>query len=151
MKKSTFIVAALSLGLLAAAPAFGHANAGARADADCVKGERAGKRLPHGTGAGLARVEQSLELSPAQQPAWDRFESTIREQNAQRKASRRALRRGGSEAESGQDRLGARIAHMEQRLEAMRAIRSARDELFEALSVEQQNKARAFFSGRREG
>lgn len=148
MRKNLFIVAGLSLGLLAAAPVFAHGGACmGEGKADCAQGERSGKKgHMHEAGARLDQLEQSLELTGEQQEAWTRFESTVRAQAEQHKAWRESRREG--KVEEDQDRMAAHIARMEARLESMKQIQAARNGLFEVLTPEQREKAEAFFQSR---
>lgn len=147
MTKNMWVVAGLSLGLLAAAPVFAQGGAEMSPDkADCVKGERMGKAHMHKSGPKLDQLEQSLALSAEQRPAWERFESTVREQVEQRQTGRESRHEKAADGET--DRMAAHIARMESRLEGMKRIQKARQGLFEVLSPEQREKAEAFFQSR---
>lgn len=152
MTKNMWVVAGLSLGLLAAAPVFAQGGAEMSRDkADCAKGERMGgermgKAHMHKSGPKLDQLEQSLVLSAEQRPAWERFESTVREQVEQRHTGRESRRDKAADGET--DRMAAHIARMESRLEGMKRIQKARQGLFEVLSPEQREKAEAFFQSR---
>lgn len=147
MTKNMWVVAGLSLGLLAAAPVFAQGGAEmARDKADCAKGERMGKAHMHKSGPKLDQLEQSLALNAEQRPAWERFESTVREQVEQRKTGRESRHEKAADGET--DRMAAHIARMESRLEGMKRIQKARQGLFEVLSPEQREKAEAFFQSR---
>lgn len=89
----------------------------------------------------LSALKDELALRSEQQQAWQTFEQRVRAQ---------AEGHGPDpEHSSRKDPLQARIAHMEQRVEHMKVLAEAREELFAALSPEQAERMRGFFGGKR--
>lgn len=85
----------------------------------------------------LAAIKQELKLTAKQEPAWQAFEKTVRDQKAAHQASH------GTHGEG--DRLEARIGHMEQRLAGMKAVAKARQALYDTLTPEQKEIADRLF------
>jgi Spy/CpxP family protein refolding chaperone len=79
--------------------------------------------------ARLDALKSDLKLSPAQEPAWQTFESAVKAQKEKMRA--------GHDAPEDTDPMQARIEHMEQRLAGMKEIQKARNELYQVLSDEQ--------------
>lgn len=85
----------------------------------------------------LSTLKTELKLTPGQETAWQTFESAVRNQRtayAQHKPP-----------QAGTDPLENRIAHMEQRLTAMKAVAKARKELYKVLNADQKAAADRFF------
>lgn len=140
-------IAALGLGLLFVAPAFASPDAGTYRD-KCLSGERhgahAGASHTHGARmeARLQALEQALELSPVQADAWTAFTGALQTQAAQMRVKHQARQQD----DAAPDRMAAQITRMEARLEGMKAIHAARQQLFDTLSAEQQQTFEQHFS-----
>jgi protein CpxP len=77
----------------------------------------------------LSKLKTDLKLTAAQQPAWDSFEKTVKEQMGKHPRDHKLA--------EGSDPMQAHIAFMEQRLAGMKAIQKARADLYQSLSPEQ--------------
>lgn len=114
-------------------------------------GQRVHMHLQHGAGDGgmrhgqgmeepLSTLKSELNLTSAQEPAWQAFEQAVRDQKA-------AHGRGHGAPQAGTDPMEGRIAHMEQRLAGVKAAAKARQDLYQALTPEQKAVADRFFRG----
>lgn len=83
-----------------------------------------------GPGARLDRLKAELKLTAKQEPAWQAFEKAVQANKPVRGEGRAAMAGGA-------DPMQTRIAFMEQRLAAMKAIQKARVDLYKALTPEQ--------------
>lgn len=79
--------------------------------------------------ARLDALKTDLKLTPAQEPAWQAFESAVQTQ--------KDMHLGKQDKVEGTDRMQARIEHMEQRLAGMKEIQKARNDLYQVLTPEQ--------------
>lgn len=110
-----------------------------------------GMAMPHGAHGGAMRHGQGMEehlatlktelgLTSQQEPAWQAFEQTVRNQKA-------AHEQGRGPVQAGTDPMESHIAFMEQRLAGMKAVAKARQDLYKVLTPEQKTIADRFFSG----
>ena len=92
------------------------------------------------------QVKSVLELTEEQQPAWEGFVATVREQISQMGPGM-----GGMIPQvQGNDPtalMDARIQFMEQRLEGMKKVRSAMEELYGSLNDQQKAALRGYMAG----
>jgi protein CpxP len=79
--------------------------------------------------ANLAKLKTELKLTAAQEPAWNNFEKTVKEQMGKHRDHQKMA--------EGTDRMQAHIDFMEQRLAGMKAIQTARANLYKELTPEQ--------------
>jgi periplasmic protein CpxP/Spy len=86
--------------------------------------------------ARLASLKEKLEITAEQEPAWEAFEQTVREQTAEMRDGKRHRR----PAEAVRT-VPERISQMEQRLERMQTVLGAAQDLYAQLSPEQQESA----------
>ena len=91
-------------------------------------GPMANCRSEHYT-AHLSKLKTELKLTAAQEPAWNTFEKTIKEQMGKHPHDQKMA--------EGTDPMQAKIAFMEQRLAGMKAVQKARADLYQTLSPEQ--------------
>lgn len=77
----------------------------------------------------LSNLKSELKLTAAQQPAWDAFEKTVKEQIGNHPHHQKMA--------EGADPMQAKIDFMEQRLAGMKAIQKARNDLISVLTPEQ--------------
>ncbi len=82
-----------------------------------------------GPEARLDALKSALKLSPAQEPAWQAYETAVQAQ--------KDVHRGKHDMAEGTDPMQARIAHMEQQLAGMKEIQKARNDLYQVLTPEQ--------------
>lgn len=117
-------VAALGITVTGAALAHDHGwkmgHEGHGAKEQCRDGKHAAR---------LDALKSDLKLSPAQEPAWQAFESAVQAQ--------KDMHLGKHDVTEGTDPMQARIEHMEQRLAGMKEIQKARTELYQVLTDEQ--------------
>lgn len=78
----------------------------------------------------LSTLKTELKLTAKQEPVWQAFEKTVREQVA-------ARRSGPAGTTAGTDPMQTHIAFMEQRLAGMKAVAKARADLYTVLTPEQ--------------
>lgn len=79
--------------------------------------------------ARLDALKSDLKLTPAQEPAWQAFESAVQ--------ARKDMHLGKQDIAEGTDRMQARIEQMEQRLAGMKEIQKALNALYQILTPEQ--------------
>jgi protein CpxP len=98
--------------------------------------------MRHGQGMEehLTTLKSDLKLTAKQEPAWQAFEQTVRNQKATHE-------QGHGPAQAGTDPMESHIAFMEQRLAGMKAVSKARQDLYKVLTPEQKTTADSFFSG----
>jgi hypothetical protein len=94
-------------------------------------GPMMGRHMAGDPEAYLDKLKKELKLTAEQQPAWQAFETAVREQA-------KAMTDAGPWHAERHD-SDAHIAFMEQRLAGMKAISQARAELFKVLTPEQQS------------
>jgi len=128
------ILAGLGVAASAAVLAHGHGPLmGYGPMGQCMKG---------GPEAHLGTLKTELKLTAKQEPAWQAFEKTVREQVASHGP-------GPAGTSAGTDPMQARIAFMEQRLAGMKAVAKARADLYAGLTPEQKAVADRLMSGPR--
>jgi Spy/CpxP family protein refolding chaperone len=94
-----------------------------------------------GPEAHLSTLKTELKLTAEQEPAWQAFEKTVREQVASHGP-------GLAGTTAGTDPMQARITFMEQRLAGMKIVAKARADLYSVLTPEQKAVAdRMMMSG----
>lgn len=93
-----------------------------------------------GPEAHLGTLKTELKLTAKQEPAWQAFEKTVREQVASHGP-------GPAGTAAGADPMQARIAFMEKRLAGMKAVAKARADLYTVLTPEQKAVADRLMSG----
>ena len=93
-----------------------------------------------GPEAHLGTLKTELKLSAEQEPAWQAFEKTVREQVA-------AHGPGPAGMAAGTGPMQGRIAFMEQRLAGMKTVAKARADLYSVLTPEQKTVADRLMSG----
>jgi periplasmic protein CpxP/Spy len=98
----------------------GHGPGGHGAKGQCHDG---------GPEARLDALKSELKLSPAQEPAWQAFESAVQAQKNAHGA--------GHDMTEGTDPMQSRIDHMEKSLAGMKEIQKARTALYQVLTTEQ--------------
>jgi len=89
-----------------------------------------GQCMTGGPEAHLNTLKTELKLTAKQEPVWQAFEKTVREQVA-------ARRSGPAGTTAGTDPMQTHIAFMEQRLAGMKAVAKARADLYTVLTPEQ--------------
>ena len=112
-------------------PMMGHGPGGMGPMAACRMG---------GPEAHLSTLKTELKLTTKQEPAWQAFEKTVREQVANHGP-------GPTGTTAGTDPMQDRIAFMEQRLAGMKAVAKARADLYNVLTPEQKAVADRLMSG----
>jgi Spy/CpxP family protein refolding chaperone len=93
-----------------------------------------------GPEAHLSALKTELKLTAKQEPAWQAFEKTVREQLASHGP-------GPAGTTAGTDPMQAHIAFMEQRLTGMKAVAKARADLYAVLTPEQKAVADRLMRG----
>jgi hypothetical protein len=96
-------------------------------------GEWGGHAMAERVGEHLDYLHDQLQLTPEQQPAWDRFASAVREAAAQTRPGPAAMAQG----QSLEQRLATHETMLNSRLEVIRAIRGALSGLTGSLSEAQ--------------
>ena len=79
--------------------------------------------------AHLSKLKTELKLTAAQEPAWNTFEKTIKDQMGKHPHHQKMA--------AGADPMQAHIDYMEQRLAGMKLVQKARADLYQTLSPEQ--------------
>ena len=98
-------------------------------------GEWRGHAMAESVGEHLDYLHDQLQLTPEQQPAWDRFASAVREAAAQMRPRPAAMAQG----QSLEQRLATHETMLNSRLEAIRAIRGALSGLTGSLNEAQKH------------
>lgn len=138
IRAAAAILAAAGIGATAAASASGpgmtgkacdHAGAGGalKSSGYCPQEMEGGPQAR--VDARLAALEEGLDLTDEQQPAWRAFEQAIR--------SRASACKTDAAAAAQADPLQARIAELETQLSGMKAVAKAREDLIAVLTPEQ--------------
>jgi hypothetical protein len=100
------------------------------------------KGMAGGPEAHLGTLKTELKLTAEQEPTWQAFEKTVREQVA-------AHGPGPAGMAAGADPMQGRIAFMEQRLAGMKTVAKARADLYTVLTSEQKAVADRLMTGPR--
>ena len=90
----------------------------------------------------IAFIKAELAITAEQEPAWQQFEQVMRE--GMNKAGKGDHKRGMHKTDGNPaEHLAQRISHMEERLAHMKKMQAAMSALFEVLTPEQQEAAKA--------
>jgi hypothetical protein len=96
----------------------------------------------------LKVVEERLNLTDAQTPAWETFTKAVRESVESMQQKRQGMDPEILRGLSREDRLAYMENFRADRLEAMNEVREARDQLLAVLDDKQKSTARALLPGR---
>ncbi len=95
--------------------------------------------------ARMAALEAQLGLNAEQQPSWQAFRAAMEAQHRTMATHRQQKRQTGANMTQ---HFEFRIAFMEARLQGMKAVAKAADDLYQDLSAEQQTVIDDFFANR---
>lgn len=158
MKKFTSVVAGLAAGVALAVAAVAYAQPFGGMGPGHGRGMGMGMGPGHGPMAGvdpvamadarLADMKARLQITPAQESAWQGFAATAKQQAASMQAARAQMRESTGTAP---DRMALRTQVMQQRTASMAAMTGALDTLYSVLTPEQRAVADLGFgmAGRR--
>jgi Spy/CpxP family protein refolding chaperone len=96
----------------------------------------------------LSAVEERLELSAEQQPAWESFKGKLEARMMTMQSKRQAMHAESNDGATVVDRLDARTAMMSEMLAGMSEFRTDLQEFYNVLTPEQQATVNEHFAKR---